>query len=233
MSLLNVGDVVQAVATLLDDPSQSEIDQDYVLPFLNLRWQNLVVNLVMLGLQYTEEQACIDLPAGTRTLTAYMGTGQPLASLMQPKHLQWKPQGADDTEFEDVQLVNELDDYPPGQNTLEQYAWQGGTIKLSRCDIAVTLRVDFQAMSVTLVDPTDNMVRGVTDIIAYRTAELIYVIRGNANLVAAMQRYGDTALEDFCSMSVMRSSGQPTFFPAAHRRGTSGVRVVLAPSINN
>lgn len=41
------------------------------------------------------------------------------------------------------------------------------------------LRVNYKAMSTTLVDPTDEMISGVGDIIAFRTAELIYTIRGN------------------------------------------------------
>jgi hypothetical protein len=232
MALLNVGDVVASVAALLDDPGQTNIDQDYVIPFINLRWANLIVNLSMLGLQYSEETAIINLPAGATNLTQYMASGQPLASLMMPLGIDWKLQGDPDTEYEPADSVRELDDLPPDSTGIPQYAWQGGTVLISTSSVPVTIRIRFNAMSTTLVDPTDTMIRGVGDIIAYRAAELLAAVRGMPALKADMRLYGDTALDDFITAGVLRSQSQFYQIPPTHRRNNrSGVTVTLAPSI--
>ena len=230
MALLNVGDVVQGVATLLDDPGQTDIDADYVIPFLNLRWANLIVNLVMLGLQYSDEVAVFDIPANTLSLTNYMLAGQPLASMMQPQSIDWKPVGAPDMQYTPADSKRVVDDFPDGTQGIQQYAFSGGTVFVSPSDIPVTARVRFKAMSTTLVDPEENMIRGVGDIIAFRTAELIYSIRGNQALKVDMKTYGDTALDDFISMGVLRS--QSTFYeiPPTHRCGPAR-GISMAPSL--
>lgn len=222
MALLNVADVVQSVATLMDDPGQTEIDLDYCLPFINLRWSNIIVNLVMLGLQYSEEMMVVAIPAGTVSLTNLMLPGQPLASLMQPKSIEWKMVGADDTTYVDAKQVDELDDYPLGNQGIQEYSWQGGTILVVPSAVDVTARIRFKAMSTNLVDPTDNMIRGIPDIIGYRVAQILYSIRGNAALAAVMKTEGDQALDDFCAMSVMNSQGTVTTVPPTHRRSRYG-----------
>lgn len=219
MALLDVGSVVASVAALLDDPSQSSIDQDYVIPFLNLRWANLVVNLAMLGLQFSEEEVIFLLPAGSLTLAPYMANGQPLASMMEPVSIDWKNVGADDTLYYPSEPVRELDDQPQGSQGVLQYSFKGGTVLLTPSSIDQTIRVRFKAMSTTLVDPTDNMIRGVGDIIAFRTAELIYAIRGNVNLQKTMQAYGDTALDDFITLGVLRDQANFYQIQPTHRRG--------------
>jgi hypothetical protein len=218
MALLNAGDVVQSTATLLDDPSQSTFDMDYIVPFLNLNWDSLVVTLAMLGLQYTEEEAIVQINAGTTSLSSLLISGGPLAALMEPKRMDWKLVGDDDTMYTPVEMVEELDDYPQGTIGVEEFSWKGGNLFLTPSAQPVVLRIRYTAMSVTLVDPTDNMIRGAGHILAFYTAGLIWDIRGNARLATSMTTRGDNALEDFCAMSTMRSQTKLTTIPAAHRR---------------
>jgi hypothetical protein len=222
MALLNVGDVVQSVATLMDDPSQSAFDKDYVIPFLNLRWANLIVNLAMLGLQYSEEMAVVTVPAGTVSLTNMMLSGGVLASLMSPIGIDWKLVGSDDSTYAHSNAVTELEDLAQGTVGLLQYSWQGGTILTTPSAQDVVMRIRFNAMSTTLVDPTDNMIRGVGDIISFRTAELIYGIRGNAVQKVDMKNFGDDALNDFIALSIMTSQAIRTSIPSTHRRNGNG-----------
>lgn len=222
MPLLNVGDVVSGVAALLDDPSQTEIDKDYVIPFINLRWSNLIVNLAMLGLQYSEEMVVTDIPANTVSLSSLMLAGGVLQSLMEPIGIEWKLVGADDTTYAPAAQKLELDDFPQGTVGIQQYSWQGGTILTVPSAQPVTARIKFNAMSTTLVDPTDGMIRGVGDILAYRVAEVIYPIRGNAPMGAQCKAWGDAALDDFIAMSVMRSQTIAQSIPSTHRRNGNG-----------
>jgi hypothetical protein len=227
MALLSVGDVVQGVATLMDDPSQSEIDQDYVIPFLNLRWANLIVNLAMLGLQYSEEVVVVTIPAGTVSLTNLMLPGGALASLMQPISIDWKLVGSDDITYDDADRVTELDDFPGGTIGIPQFSWQGGTILVVPSQQDVVARIRFNAMSTTLVDPNDGMIRGVGDILSFRTAELICAIRGNP-LKVDMKTYGDDALNDFIAMNIMGSQSIVTTIPSTHRRNGNGRQYFFA-----
>ena len=211
--------MVGSVAALLDDPGQSDIDIDYVLPFLNLRWSNIVVNMVMLGLQYSEEVAEITVPAGTATLSDFMATGEPLNSLMKPKSIDWKPVGAPDTQYVPSNQVNELDDVDGSSQGLIEYSWQGGTVQVTPSAIDVIARVRFLAMSTQLVDPTDEMVKGIGDIVAYRVGEIIAGVRGNASLKVDCRLWGDEALDDFLAMSNLQSQAVLTKIPATHQRG--------------
>lgn len=221
MALLDVADVVTSVAALLDDPSGSEIDVDYVLPFLNLRWSNLVTNLVMLGLQYSEEVVILTIQPGTVTLSDAMQSGAPLASLMKPKSIDWKPVGTADTLYTPAAQKNELSDVDPSSTGVLEYSFQGGTIQVTPSAVAVVARIRFLAMSTSLVDPSDGMIRGVGDIIAYRTAEMIAAVRGGATaLKQACKEWGDTALDDFLAMSTMAQ--QATYTRISGRRSAPG-----------
>lgn len=222
MALLITADIVQAVATLLDDPGQTNVDADYILPFMNLRKNNLIVNLAMLGLQYGEATAIFTLPAGTSDLSSFMISGQPLQSLMEPKTVEWKQVGEPDDQYEPVDCVNELDDEPQGGNAgIDEYAWQGGTLTVTPSTVDVVLRVKYYSFSIDLADPDDQTIRGVGDVLAYRAAELIWPIRGNAALGVKMQQEGDQALDDFLAMSTMKMQSQVYRLPATHQRGRS------------
>lgn len=222
MALLNVADVVQGVAVLLDDPGQTSIDQDYVIPFLNLRWASLTTKLSMLGLQYSEEVVAISVPAGTASLANFMIAGQPLAALMEPISVDWKLVGTEDDTFTPSNASAELSDYADGVEGIPQYSWQGGTLLVVPSSIDVVARVRFNAMATTLTDATDNMIRGVGEILAFRTAELIYAIRGNPAMQKTMKDFGDDSLDDFLSMSVMRGQTILLHVPSSHRRSGSG-----------
>ncbi len=100
MALLNVGDVVQQVATLMDDPAQTVYSEDYVVPMLNARWSDLTIGLVALGLQFQEVSAELSgVPAQTSILTSYTAAGQPLAAMMSPIAVEWKQAGASAVEY--------------------------------------------------------------------------------------------------------------------------------------
>jgi hypothetical protein len=235
MALLDVADVVQAVATLMDDPGQTSIDIDYVLPFLNLKFNDVSMKLAMLGLQYGEEEACFTIPAGTENLSNFMLQGQPLASLMVPISIDWKEVGEADEEYTPVDSVRELDDLPTaagGSATtgIAEYSWQGGTILITPPGSDVTGRVRFKSLSATEVDAVDNLIRGAGNVIAYFTTALIYAIRGNP-LKVDMKAQGDEALDDFLAMSNMRD--QTTFYQIqpTHKRRYGPVGIAMAPSI--
>jgi hypothetical protein len=230
--LWNVDDVVRRTAVLMDDPAMTEFDKDYTIPFLNQRWDDISTELSMLGLDYQEVTAIIaDLPPNTTDLSAYMQDNQPLMSMMLPRRIQWKPIGTDDTEYQDAVMVEDLDDFPPGVIGIPQWAWTGGNVLLVPSSVDVTLRVRFDAMSATLVDPEDQTIRGVTNILAYKTAELIYSIRGNDALSKKMADLGLESLDNFERAAVMRDQAKLRRVPPMHPKLTIP-GFYIAPNLN-
>jgi hypothetical protein len=166
------------------------------------------------------------------TLSSFMLPGGPLESLMQPipgEAVEWKLPGQDDTYFDAADRMDELDDFPPGTQGVLQFAWEGGTIRVTPSSVPVILRVRFNALSTNLVDPSDGMVRGIEDIVAFFTAEIIWSIRGNPQMQANCKQWGADALDDFLAMSVMNTQGTFDRVPAVHRRFITGAQM---PNVN-
>jgi hypothetical protein len=230
--LWNVGDVIRRTQALLDDPAGSEFDKDYLMPFLNQKWDDLSTELSMLGLDYQEVRLVLaNVAAGTTSLDDYMRDGQPLQSLMMPRRIEWKTFGASDTEYKDAILVEDLDDYPAGVIGIPEWAWTGGSIQLAPSAVAVDLRVTFNAMSTTLVDPADKTIRGVTNILAYNLSSLVYDLRGNQELAQTRKQDGDDALDTFERAAVMRDQAKLNRVPPMHPRFVAA-GMIIAPTNN-
>lgn len=232
--LWSVGSVCRRTAALMDDAAAVEFDRDYLLPFMNQNWDDLVVELDLIGLDYSEEIAVLhDVPAQTENLDSYMSEGQPLASLMLPRWIDWKPQGAPDIEYESVRLVEKLNDYTKGVEGVPEYAWSGSSILLGGPPSQqVDLRIGFDAMAVELQDPTQKTIRGVTHIIAARTAALVWLIRGNTELAEALDEKATESLDHFERAAVMRNQAKTRRAPPMHPKFFSGGRFIL-PNNNN
>lgn len=218
--LWNVDQVVRGIAACMDDPAMTEFDKDYLLPFINLHWQDLSNELSMLGLTYQEFRVEVPYAAGSTNLDDAMQDSGPLGSLMLPKRVEWKLAGAPDTTYVEARNVDELDDYDSGLVGIPEVWWAGGSIQTPASSVDLTLRVTFLAMSTNLVDPNDSMVRGASNVISYKVAGFIYSIRGNDPLAAKMEQRGDDAQDTFERMAVMRDQATLRRCPPMHPRIT-------------
>jgi len=217
--LWNVDVVCRRSAALLDDPAMTEFSRDYLIPFINIKWEDLSNELSMIGLDYQEARVVIPaFPAGATDFSDYMDDGQPLESLMLPKNVEWKPAGDSDTEYAPLRDVEMLDDVPDGTIGMTEWKWAGGMLQITPSSAAVDVRVTFLAMSTNLVDPNDKMVRGCTNVIAYAVAGLVYKIRGNDPLALEMRNSGSDALETFERAAVMRDQAKVNRMPPQHPR---------------
>ncbi len=89
-----VSDIVSRVAALLDDGEQTYCTDDWVLGFAQNEYEVLFNKLRLCGTEF--DDVVIELPnvaAGTPDLSAFMASGQPLATLVQPRMIEWKPAG--------------------------------------------------------------------------------------------------------------------------------------------
>lgn len=229
--LVDLDDIAKRTAALLDDPSQSDFDRDYLLPFINQRWDSLNVTLMMLGLKYTEQIVVLNpnnagLPANTTNLSVYQAAGQALASLMLPKKVEWKLVGDPDTAYKEAAKMDVMPDLDPTTQGISAWVWRNSTLYISPSSIAIVVRVTFEAMSTTLVDPTDNVYRGTMHIIALRVAELVWFIRGNKDMSIKMQQDAQAAEDDFEVLCVMSNQKIVRRFGRMSRRNRLKRRVV-------
>ncbi len=113
----------------------------------------------------------------------------------------------------------------PAENVVPgEYTWIGGTLSVTPCSVPVDLRVRVNAMSTTLVDPASQIIVGIGTVLAYRTAELVWMIVGGdgGRMQANMKQLGDDAYDSFCALSVQRQQAIRTRFPSLHPRRTYG-----------
>lgn len=185
--LLKVGEICQRVAHLADDPGQTTFDQDFVRPFLNQCADDMALELAALGMSYAEVVSVINpVAATTANLSAYQATGQPLESMVVPVYLEWKRVGDDDTRYIEIpQLARVLDVNAATQGNAS-YEWRNGVIYISPSSIATVIRVRFRAYSLDYVDPASKVTIGASNVIAYKTLELVHSPTARNNKEAAV-----------------------------------------------
>ena len=165
--------VIDMAGALLDDPAHNRFSPDYMMPFVDFQHGILDTDLQVLGMQNVEQIAIFNIPVGTSDLTPYFAPGQPLQSFKMPKILEWKQQGMPDTMYGPSALVDRLDDVTDASLGAYQYRWSKGVLAVTPSAVPLTLRVTFQALSVNVWDPAQQVVRGTGHILAARVALIV------------------------------------------------------------
>jgi hypothetical protein len=172
--LLKAGDVCSRVATLMDDPGQTVFDEAYVKPFLNQVWDDCSVELLALGMDYQEDvQVLNPVAALTTDLSTFQAAGQPLETMIVPTFMEWKIVGDDDINYVEVPKRSRVPDVGAGTRGIAGYEWRKNVVYISPSAVDTVVRVRFKAYSVDFADPTDSIMAGASNILAYATAELI------------------------------------------------------------
>lgn len=228
--LANIQDVVKRTAALLDDPGQTEFDTDYLSPYINQIADAMDVDLEVLGLQYQEQIAIIPLSTPTSDLSPFMADGQPLAAMKLPNGVDWKLSSQPDTAYVPSVLVGHLPDVTPSSIGAYKFSWRGSVLYVTPSAVPVTVRIYFDAMSATLYDPADKVVRGVTHVIAYRAAAKVADLRGNPNMANSHRRDGDKAWHAFSTLAIMRNQKRSYVVRGQNNRRGSRVNILAADS---
>jgi hypothetical protein len=232
----DVSAVEQRAAALLDDPSMSVFTGDYLRPYINQVYDDFLGEVSSLGLEFAEESVIINVPAGIADLQGFVvGDSQPLARMREPKYMDWRPAGAKATDFLPVPFVDKLDDFDPNITRIAQFDWVGGIMHINLCAIDVDLRITFESMSPSLYDPAQEVVRGVTNILAYNVAAIVFDLRENARMALKYERKADEALCNFKSTVIGEMQTQTTRQRSAHprRRLSLGSLIGCTTTSNN
>jgi hypothetical protein len=179
MQSQDADDIVRRVGALLDDPSNSQFDQDYLMPFIDQEFGELDNELEALGAPYALDQVVVTQPANTSSLAAFMAAGQPLADMKLPSDIWWKLAGQPDINYQQsTGPVTQLAFVPPGGQGAWQWTFLGGMLAITPSASPVDLQVTFQVMSTNIIDPQTGVIMGTAAILALRVAIYVATLRG-------------------------------------------------------
>jgi hypothetical protein len=179
MQSQDVDDIVIRVGALLDNPSNSQFDRDYLMPYVDQEFGELDNELESLGAPYALEQQYITLAANQSSLASFMAAGQPLADMKLPSDIWWKLAPQPDISYvQSVGPVTRLDFVPPNTNGAAQWTFLGGMLAVTPSSSTVTLQVTYQKLATNIVDPQTGVILGTAAILALRVALYVATIRG-------------------------------------------------------
>ena len=228
MAILTVGQIVQRVGWLLDDPGNRRFTSDYIMPGIDQENESLEIFLERLGVQQQEQIAIFNLPAAVALpdgsnppvdLNPYFAPGQPLEWFLRPKRVDWKVTGQPDTSYDQANAVNELADVQLGNLAVQEYRWAQGSIQLTPSYSPVTVRIYFFALSTDIYDNAQSVMRGIGFILALQVASYICASNNNmGKLQAKLEKNLARDKQNLTNLLVMAAQAQ-NIFPRGTKRG--------------
>lgn len=221
MALLLMGDVIDRVGVLLDDPAHRRFKKDYIRPHVDQQNEALMLDLEALGVQFQEQRAIFNIPANTTDLTPFFATGQPLQYLLRPTMVEWKLQGMPDVQYATSVPVKELTDVVPSNVGSQEYRWAGGSLWITPSGSAETIRVTFLALTASVYDSAAQVMRGIGFILASETA--LYIAAANNGMGTLQARLEKQSRRDrirFAKLLTMQQQGM-SIVPQGSRTATN------------
>lgn len=174
------GYVFSQVRALLDDPEAGFASDDYLVPFLQSAQDDLVVtvlnhaNLGKMKLAVTLSS----VPAGTQSLAAYFGTGQPLETLEQIIVLREKIAGYAEYLYSYMRPVIVPPYQPVGSNLNGVYTATSSDILLPGAVGATDIQVYGSFRPQTVQSGATPLVPGTESVLKYGVLEAVCKTRG-------------------------------------------------------
>jgi hypothetical protein len=228
--LLNLAEVVDRTAALLDDPSKSWAEQAYLLPFINQAWDHLATRLSSLGLSQEESLVVLTpVAAGSLNLDSFAVEGGLLETMMMPTYIEWKLVGDDDILYRELPLRAMIPDVPAGVEGHVAYEFRAGHIYITASSVDTTMRVRMKVVSTNFVDPDDQVVHGLTHVLAYKAAEIVCspTVRNNLPGMQFLAQKGTDAMDDFEVLCVKQKQRMVKRFGRTSGRGQIRRRVIV------
>lgn len=194
--------VIQRVQTLFFDRAETWCTKDLVTQFISVNNEDVEAHLTALGLEYDEQEIVLaNVAAQTADLSFFQNVGGALASMMVPLTLEWRPVGGAIDDWHPIPRVDKvLDTHMPNNQItgIASWSWKGGVVKLSKSSIAVDIRINAELLPTVAQADNANYVAGMTNVLAYWTAEMMAMSRGGgaSKLAPYFKGRGDRVLED-------------------------------------
>jgi len=197
------------IRDLVDDPAAEYTSDDYLQNKVAQVYDDLYDKLRMTGAQFDEQVLeLLNVPAGTSDLSNYGLSGKPLELLLNPKIFEYKLAGLDPTNYVEARLTDRLRDVQANR-FIESWEWRRGVIYFTPPSVAVDIRIRGEFLFSALSSDSDIILAGknVGACLAYWTASLIGIVRGNPQWERSYQAKGDEAFDNLALMLV--KSDQP------------------------
>jgi hypothetical protein len=204
------GDLKQRVRALVDDSDASYTTDAFLAPLTNQCYEEVYNNLLATGANF-ERQALVlpNVPAQTTNLSQYQQTGQPLEFLLTPLEFWYKQTGLPTVQFSRANLVDELSDVVP-QQFVYDWEWRSGVIYFTPSVLALDIRIRGDFLPASLIADGDavGVIKNLGAALAYKIAQLVGVVRGNAGWQQAYKVLGDNALDDVAMYLTRKEQGK-------------------------
>jgi hypothetical protein len=197
-------DIVARVASKCDDPEQTVVDTNYVLGFAQDVYEWLFNKLILTGAEFATQVVVLPaVTAGSPDLNAFQASGQPLATLIQPRIIRWRVPGQDATFWRRADgPLDYIRDMPSvGIPQLDSWAWMRYSIKLSTFSTALDIEVtgEFLFDPLTAPDSQIQIAQNSNRCFSCKLASEVGKARGNKDWIKI---YGDDADEAFDDLAI-------------------------------
>jgi hypothetical protein len=193
-------DIIARVQSKCDDPDGTYLTSDYVMGFAQDAYEWLYDKMLTADSDF--DQQVVILPAvaaGSPDLTQYQASGQPLATLVQPRMIRWRLPGQDATFFRRADgPLDYVRDMPAGIPQLDSWAWMRFSVKLSNFSTALDLEVSGDFLFDTLTSPDSQLQISINAnrVLACKIASEVGKARGNDKWVTIYGADADDAFDD-------------------------------------
>lgn len=214
--------------SLVGDPDGDFCTDSYLLPLINQALDESINYLEGTCSPFIEEvRDAPGLAAGTTSLVAQQKNGGPLVGLMNPLFIEVKQAGQPDTQYREVVRADRLPNVNPnGQAPYETafWEWRSYLVYLTPLSYPADFRVRGEFRPAPLLKDEDIITIHplLVPALAYATATLVGMERGNQNFV---QNYGPkstSTLDDIAAELVRQQQG--TSSRVGKMNGRSGRR---------
>jgi hypothetical protein len=230
--LQNVNDIIKRVGVLVDDPGNTRFSPAYLIPHIDQVYEEMDVDLELLGMQYVEHIAIVNVNANVTDLTYMLANGQPLASMKLPSWMKWKLQGQPDTSYVRSAYVDELAEVALSSQGALQFTFQQGALQVTPSAVALTLKIGYEAVSTNIYDPAQGVIRGTAHILAVRVAAYVASLKGGmGSLQKMLDAKADRTWTAFCKLVTKKNQSKQIVAGLLHGRSySSGMPQIQAPS---
>jgi hypothetical protein len=199
------------VRNLLDDPQGSYLTDDFIVPLINEVYAD--ANSQLASTQSSYDIAVVEVPGiqpGTPNMSGFQAAGGPIAHLAaQPLRIDWKVAGNDPSYYQLVTNYGVLPDLQPQQG-MAGWEYRANVIWLTPSSIAVDLRIRGEFGFPPLSQDDDVLLSHprIGYVVAYGTAALIAVVRGNPGWTAAYTASATAGMDEIMEQLVRMEQGQ-------------------------
>lgn len=176
--MANAKAVWERARALVGDYKKHYATDERLLPLLQQAQDDFFAEVTNMDIAFDEEKIVIPaVPAGTSDLSAYTAAGQPLEHMMLPLGMEWKLAGDPDENYESVRMKDQARDVTD-QADVTGWEFTGLRIFITRCTVAVDLRIRCQVEPTVTADGDSIIQPGTTFVLAYCVAMFVAINRG-------------------------------------------------------